>query len=85
VLVRIQDVVEKVRIRVSKLKALEALEEKVQLHNIPLIIPEDVKAFVGPQIEKPLEKMQIPSKESFFSLFEFVRNAHAKTIFPKGE
>ncbi|HNV86173.1 MAG TPA: hypothetical protein PKL97_04300 [Candidatus Omnitrophota bacterium] len=84
-LVRIQDVVEKVRIRVSKLKALEALEEKVQENNIPLIIPEEIKAFVSPQIEDPIERIQIPAKDSFFSLFEFVRNAHAKTILPKGE
>lgn len=80
-----QDLVEKMRIRVLRMKALDALEQKIQNQNIPLTIPLEVKSFEAPCIEQSCEKANLASKISPFSFFEFVRNAHAKTVTSKTE
>ncbi len=77
---QIQDNFERVKMCVSKLKSLDSLEEKVQVANIDLALPSEVKTIHVVSPENIVNKIPIESPRFPFSLLQFVKEAHAKII-----
>jgi hypothetical protein len=78
-----QDAFERMQMRVLRMKALDALEEKIQAAEMDLALPTEVKVLKVEMAESPASAARLDSGRTLFSIFQWVRDAHATVVAPE--